>query len=163
MSNKKDIHIFCMKWGTLYDATYVNRLHSMVKRNLTLPFTMVCFTDDETGIDQPVSSAAVGTQGGARNCDDCYSAVPIPGDITMKFGTLSINASYTSSYYTRNYFCTNSNNHPLYFTSTSSSNPYCLYSYSTFRYDRQFNGWMAPGYDGRWSGNSVTPVPSSDW
>lgn len=54
MSNKKDIHIFCMKWGTLYDATYVNRLHSMVKRNLTLPFTMVCFTDDETGIDEAI-------------------------------------------------------------------------------------------------------------
>jgi len=54
MSNKKDIHIFCMKWGTLYDATYVNRLHSMVKRNLTLPFTMVCFTDDETGIDEDI-------------------------------------------------------------------------------------------------------------
>jgi len=111
--------------------------------------------DDETGIDQPVSGAAVGTQGGARNCDDCYSAVPIPGDITMKFGTLSVNASYTSSRNTRNHFCVNSNNHPLYFLSSSSSNPYCLYSYSTFRYDRQFNGWMAPGYDGRWSGNSV--------
>jgi len=110
--------------------------------------------DDSTGIDQPVAGTSVGTQGGGRNCDDCYSAVPIPGDITMKFGSLTINASYTSSTTTRNYFCTNSNNHPLYFTSSSSSNPYCLYSYSTFRYDRQFNGWMAPGYDGRWSANT---------
>jgi len=96
-------------------------------------FTMVGL-DDETGIDQPVSSAAVGTQGGGRNCDDCYSAVPIPGDITMKFGTLNINASYTSSRNTRNHFCVNSNNHPLYFLSSSSSNPYCLSSYSTYNW-----------------------------
>jgi len=43
-------YIFCMKWGTLYGAEYVNRLYSMVKRNLTYPFKMVCFTDDTTGI-----------------------------------------------------------------------------------------------------------------
>ena len=49
-----------MKWGTLYGAEYVNRLHSMVKRNLTLDFKMVCFTDDEKGIIDEV---------------DCY---PIP-------------------------------------------------------------------------------------
>ncbi len=53
-------YIFCMKWGTLYGAEYVNRLHSMVKRNLTLDFKMVCFTDDEKGIIDEV---------------DCY---PIP-------------------------------------------------------------------------------------
>lgn len=45
-----DKYIFCMKWGTLYSAEYVNRLHSMVKRNLTYDFKMVCFTDDESGI-----------------------------------------------------------------------------------------------------------------
>lgn len=39
-----------MKWGTLYGAEYVNRLYSMVKRNLTYDFKMVCFTDDEAGI-----------------------------------------------------------------------------------------------------------------
>ena len=53
-------YIFCMKWGTLYGAEYVNRLHSMVKRNLSYDFKMVCFTDDEKGIDDEV---------------DCY---PIP-------------------------------------------------------------------------------------
>ncbi|MDX1315499.1 MAG: glycosyltransferase [Eudoraea sp.] len=55
MSHKEDIHVFCMKWGTLYDATYVNRLYSMVKRNLTLPFTMVCFTDNDQGIDSDIT------------------------------------------------------------------------------------------------------------
>ncbi len=39
-----------MKWGTLYGPEYVNRLYSMVKRNLSYDFKMVCFTDDEKGI-----------------------------------------------------------------------------------------------------------------
>ena len=45
-----DKYIFCMKWGTLYGAEYVNRLYAMVSKNLTYDFKMVCFTDDETGI-----------------------------------------------------------------------------------------------------------------
>ncbi|SNR56543.1 hypothetical protein SAMN06265371_105206 [Lutibacter agarilyticus] len=49
-NNKITNYIFCMKWGTLYGAEYVNRLHSMVKKNLTYDFKMVCFTDDESGI-----------------------------------------------------------------------------------------------------------------
>jgi len=61
-------YIFCMKWGTLYGAEYVNRLHSMVKRNLTLDFKMVCFTDDEKGIIDAV---------------DCYPIpeIDIPGNL----------------------------------------------------------------------------------
>lgn len=43
-------YIFCMKWGKLYGPEYVNRLYAMVTRNLSYPFKMVCFTDDETGI-----------------------------------------------------------------------------------------------------------------
>ncbi len=42
--------IFCMKWGTVYDARYVNILHAMVARNITGPFKVVCFTDDSSGI-----------------------------------------------------------------------------------------------------------------
>jgi len=61
-------YIFCMKWGTLYGAEYVNRLHSMVKRNLTLDFKMVCFTDDEKGIIDEV---------------DCYPIpeIDVPGNL----------------------------------------------------------------------------------
>lgn len=61
-------YIFCMKWGTLYGAEYVNRLHSMVKRNLTLDFKMVCFTDDENGIISEV---------------DCYPIpeINVPGNL----------------------------------------------------------------------------------
>ena len=124
-------------------------------------FTVVGL-DDTTGIDQPVAGTSVGTNGGGRNCDDCSSAVPIPGDITMKFGTLSINGTFSASSTTRNWFCVNSNNHPLYFQSSSSSSPYCLSTYTFYRYDRQWNGWAAPGYDGRWStGTDITQKVST--
>ena len=46
--------IFCMKWGTLYGPEYVNTLYSMVKRNLSYDFSMVCFTDDPKGIREEV-------------------------------------------------------------------------------------------------------------
>lgn len=47
-------HILCMKWGDKYPAEYVNRLHRMVSRHLTLPFTTHCFTDDPHGIDPAI-------------------------------------------------------------------------------------------------------------
>ncbi|UNU73506.1 glycosyltransferase [Moraxella nasovis] len=47
-------YIICMKWGKKYGAEYVNRLHNMVKRHLTLDFQMVCLTDDDTGIDPQI-------------------------------------------------------------------------------------------------------------
>ncbi|UTO05539.1 glycosyltransferase [Moraxella sp. FZLJ2107] len=47
-------YIICMKWGTKYGPEYVNRLYNMVARNITLPFTMVCLTDDSTGIRDEV-------------------------------------------------------------------------------------------------------------
>lgn len=43
-----------MKWGTRYTAEDVNKLYSMVKRNLTQPFRFVCFTDDKAGINPDV-------------------------------------------------------------------------------------------------------------
>ena len=48
-------YIFCMKWGTLYSAEYVNTLYAMVKRNLSYDFKMVCFTDDSKGIIEEVT------------------------------------------------------------------------------------------------------------
>lgn len=47
--------ILCMKWGTKYGPEYVNRLYSMVSRHLTLPFEMVCLTDDKNGITPEVT------------------------------------------------------------------------------------------------------------
>ncbi len=50
VSEQQNRYIICMKWGTKYGADYVNRLYHMVSRHLTLPFQMVCLTDDDTGI-----------------------------------------------------------------------------------------------------------------
>lgn len=47
-------YVLCMKWGTKYTAEYVNRLHRMVKRHLTLPCTTICLTDDSRGIDPEI-------------------------------------------------------------------------------------------------------------
>lgn len=44
-----------MKWGTLYDALYVNKLYGMVSRNITPPYRFYCFTDDSNGIRDEVS------------------------------------------------------------------------------------------------------------
>jgi hypothetical protein len=46
--------VICMNWGTAYGADYVNRLYSMVARNLTGPFRFVCLTDNEKGIRRDV-------------------------------------------------------------------------------------------------------------
>lgn len=50
----KPRYIVCMKWGRKYPAEFVNRLYRMVKRNMSLPFQMLCFTDDASGIDTAV-------------------------------------------------------------------------------------------------------------
>lgn len=46
--------VICMNWGTAYGAEYVNRLYSMVSRNITGPFRMVCLTDNQAGIRSEV-------------------------------------------------------------------------------------------------------------
>lgn len=46
--------IICMKWGTRYGPEYVNRLASMVRRNVTKPTRFICFTDDATGVDDGI-------------------------------------------------------------------------------------------------------------
>lgn len=43
-------NIICMKWGDKFGADYVNRLYKMVKRNVTVPFRFVCFTENSEGI-----------------------------------------------------------------------------------------------------------------
>jgi len=43
-------YVFCIKWGTLYGAEYVNRLYSMIDRNLTVDYEFVCFTDNTDGL-----------------------------------------------------------------------------------------------------------------
>jgi len=43
-----------MKWGDKYGAEYVNKLYSMVLRNITLPFQLICLTDNSEGINENI-------------------------------------------------------------------------------------------------------------
>ena len=48
------VNVVCMKWGTRYGAECVNRLRSMVRRQLGLQHRFICFTDDASGIGQDI-------------------------------------------------------------------------------------------------------------
>ena len=52
-------NVICMKWGSKFGADYVNKLYSMVARNLSAPFKFVCFTDDSSGIRAEVETRAL--------------------------------------------------------------------------------------------------------
>lgn len=47
-------HIVTLKWGRMYGPEYVNRLASSVRRAVGGPISIVCFTDDPSGIDPTV-------------------------------------------------------------------------------------------------------------
>lgn len=47
-------YVVCLKFGNKYGPEYVNNLNSMVKRNLTIPYEFVCFTEDPQGLDSDV-------------------------------------------------------------------------------------------------------------
>ena len=42
--------VVCVKWGLLYGSEYVHRLYDGLRRNTTLPFRFICFTDDPSGL-----------------------------------------------------------------------------------------------------------------
>ena len=46
---KDKVNILCFKWGSLYPASYVNRLYRGVSRFLSFPFRFVCVTDCAEG------------------------------------------------------------------------------------------------------------------
>lgn len=52
-SNPKK-YIVCLKWGNKYSAEYVNKLYNMVKRNCTLDYEFVCFTENAANIDKHI-------------------------------------------------------------------------------------------------------------
>lgn len=45
MSEKKPINFCCVFYGNKYEIKYVQNLYNMVKRNLTIPFNFIVFTD----------------------------------------------------------------------------------------------------------------------
>ncbi|MEB3332729.1 MAG: hypothetical protein VKI83_09605 [Synechococcaceae cyanobacterium] len=46
--------ILCIKWGSKYDAEYVNRLNRMCGRHISPPYRLVCFTDNPAAIDADI-------------------------------------------------------------------------------------------------------------
>ena len=44
------MNVICMKWGDKFPVDYVNRLYSMVSRNMDSKFRFVCFTENSIGI-----------------------------------------------------------------------------------------------------------------
>lgn len=49
------INVICVKWGDKFRPDFVNRLYTMVDRNLTLDFKFYCYTDDREGIRDQVN------------------------------------------------------------------------------------------------------------
>ena len=40
------VNVICIKWGDAYDASYVNILYNMIKRNTSYDIDFYCFTDN---------------------------------------------------------------------------------------------------------------------
>jgi len=53
------VNVICIKWGDLYGPEFVNKLYSMVKRNITREFRFVCITDDVNGIDASIETLPI--------------------------------------------------------------------------------------------------------
>ncbi len=49
-NENENVNVFCVKWGTRYDAEYVNKLLRGIKRNTTKKFDFYCFTEDPNGL-----------------------------------------------------------------------------------------------------------------
>lgn len=52
------LNIVCVKWGTLYNADYVNKLYDMVRRNIKdgFPGKFICFTEDPAGLHKDIET-----------------------------------------------------------------------------------------------------------
>ena len=45
------INVICVKWGTKYSASDVNRLKRNVEKYLTIPHKFICYTEDPTDLE----------------------------------------------------------------------------------------------------------------
>lgn len=50
----KSKNVICIKWGTVYSADDVNKLHNMVKRNSSYNIDFYCFTEDSEGLNEDI-------------------------------------------------------------------------------------------------------------
>ena len=63
-SIEQNNYVICLKHGTKYSAEYVNKLYNMVKRNLTIPHTFVCFTENTKGLQAGIETRPLPTISG---------------------------------------------------------------------------------------------------
>ena len=49
------LNVICVKHGTKYTDLHVNRLYSMVKRHLTIPYKFTCFTEDSKNLNPDIN------------------------------------------------------------------------------------------------------------
>lgn len=56
------LSVVCWSWGGRFAPVYVNRLRSMLARQLRLPHQLYCVTDDSTGIDPAVRVVPMPTE-----------------------------------------------------------------------------------------------------
>lgn len=50
------LNIVCVKFKPAYTSEYVNALYRACKKNLTVPFRFICFTDDPEGHDEGIDN-----------------------------------------------------------------------------------------------------------
>ena len=49
-----DRWVVCLKHGEKYNHTYVNKLHNMTKRHMTLPFNFACITENSDSLNPDI-------------------------------------------------------------------------------------------------------------
>lgn len=67
------LSVVTWKWGKLFGPEYVNKLASMLKRHLHMPYTFTCITDSPTGLDPDIKLHLMFTdhmhmKAGSRSC-----------------------------------------------------------------------------------------------
>ena len=55
----EQVNVICIKWGDRYPAHFVNKLHAMVKRNLTLNHRFVCLTEESEGLNDEIEVMSI--------------------------------------------------------------------------------------------------------
>jgi hypothetical protein len=50
------IEVYSVKWGDRYSSEWVNKLYSMVSRNIRQEFTFYCLTEDSSGLRSEVNA-----------------------------------------------------------------------------------------------------------
>ncbi len=98
----RQLNVVCVKWGSLYDSKYVNRLCHGVLKHSTRTVNFFCVTDDSAGIDEvvtclplqdlPFQDALNKAQKKAQKKDGAYKKVAIfePGFLPVTGPVLAL-------------------------------------------------------------------------